>query len=63
MQPSPTREVIVHSRTRTVHELRSDGSTRCGNGGNKPQRYVRMQANQAPAGARACERCASIPAR
>lgn len=57
---SATRDVLVHTRRRTVHELHADGTTRCGNGLNRPDDYVKMKANQVPPRARGCERCSWI---
>jgi hypothetical protein len=54
------REVLVHRRRRTVHELRADGTTRCGNGLNRPDDYEQMKANEVPARARSCLRCVWI---
>ena len=43
---NPTRDVLVHRRLRTVHELRSNGLAYCGNGNNRPEDYDRMQADE-----------------
>jgi hypothetical protein len=52
-----TRKVLVHRRWRTVHEVRADGTSRCGNGEAQPGAYVSMQAKDVGPGARACARC------
>jgi hypothetical protein len=41
---SATRDVLVHSRLLTVHELHSEGTARCGNGLNNPAPYEKMKA-------------------
>ena len=57
---SSMREVLVHRRRRTVHELRQNGTTRCGNGLTSPGDYEKMKANEVEASARDCLRCAWI---
>jgi hypothetical protein len=54
---NPNREVLVHTRWRTVHELHKDGTTRCGNGLYRPDSYETMKANQLGPKERLCERC------
>ena len=66
MSADPKRMVLVHKRWRTVHELRADGTTLCGNatGASKTAAdlasYELLRADSLPPRARACERCSWI---